>query len=261
MITKLFINFIIGLFLLNISIYADKLQDIKDRGFIKVGLKYDAKPMSFKSRSGKLIGFEVDLSKEIAKILHVKTKFVEVTSKNRFKYVLNNKIDIALATATHTIQRDSNLDFSISYFYSGQVILARKTSKETSYKSYEGKIMAATTGSTSGAIFEIIQPLCKVVYYDKLKDAVKALKSKKVDGVTSDFSLLIGYYKSDKRGLKLVGKKFTLEPYGISMQENESNLRDEINFALQDIVKKGKYDKIYIKWFGVPPLRKPVLWP
>jgi len=261
MIKKLFINFGIMLFLLNTLSHADKLKNIQDRGYIKVGLKYNAKPMSFKNRTGRLVGFEVDLVKEIAKSLKVKTKFVEVTSANRFEYVLKNKIDIALATATHTIKRDANLDFSISYFYSGQIILSRKDVVAGSYKDFEGKKIGATIGSTSGAIFEVIQPFAKVVYFKDVKSAIAALKAKKIDGVTNDYSLLVNYYKSNKNTFKFVGKKFTLEPYGISMKENESNLRDEINFAIQDVVKTGKYDKIYRKWFGVSATRKPVLWP
>ena len=258
---KLIISLIVGLFMLSTITYADRLSDIKKRGVLVVGLKSDAKPFSYKSRSGKLIGFEVDLIKKMTKYMGVRYKFVPVTSKNRFEYVLSGKIDIALATATHTIQRDSKVDFSISYFYDGQAILSRKSLAAGSYKDLAGKRMGAVKGSTSGVVFEVIQPLAKMFYFKTIKEAVQAIYNNKIDAVTSDYGLLNSHFKDSKGKLKIVGKRFTLEPYGMSMRENESNLRDEINFAIQHTVKNGDYNKIYRKWFGVSAPRKPVLWP
>jgi len=261
MIKKLFINFIIGVFLLNISANADKLQTIKKKGVLKVGVNTSIKLFAFKSRTGRLGGFEIDLAKKIAKELKVKIKFVEINDKNKFKYLSTNKIDILLGTSVHTVKRDKDVDFSISYFYDGQAVLSRNNSVAKSYKDYSEKSVAAVKNSTSGAIFEVIQPFAKVVYFDTLKEAVKALNSKKVDGVTANFGLLNSYAKFSKGKLKMVGKKFTLEPYGIVLNENESNLRDEINFSIQNIVKVGEYNRIYKKWFNLLPDRKPILWP
>ena len=261
MIIKLFITIVTALLLFDTSLFADKLEDIKKSGIMKVGLKVNAKPFSYKSRSGRLIGFEVDLIKKMAKILKVKVKFVEVTSKNRFQYVIEDKVDISLATATHTVKRDVNVDFSISYFYDGQAIVARADLVAGSYKDFNGKTIAAVEGSTSGAVFEVIQPLCKVIYFKTMGDAIQAIYDKKADAATSDFGLLFAHYKASKGKLKMVGKKFTLEPYGMSMKENESNFRDEINFALQTVVKNGDYVKLHKKWFLVGPSRKPTLWP
>ena len=60
---------------------------------------------------------------------------------------------------------------------------------------------------------------------------------------------------------KTIGEKFTYEPYGMGVPENESDFRDEINFALQEAVVDGTYEKLYLKWFKIKPEVLPPIWP
>ncbi len=57
----------------------------------------------------------------------------------------------------------------------------------------------------------------------------------------------------------MIGKSFTIELYAVGIRENESNLRDEVNFIIQKMVKSGYYDEIYEKWFGQKTTTKPEL--
>ena len=239
----------------------DDLVEIKKRGSIIIGVKNDFNPFGFISRTGELIGFDIDLANYIAKNLGVKVKFKQVTSQNRIDKLIQKDVDIIIASMTHKVKRDERIDFSISYFYDGQSILARRDCKAKSYKDFEGKVVGAVKGLYSGKVFEVIQPMSKVVYYDSYKDVLNALKEKKVDAVTSDFSFLQTKAKKSAGKLKTIGKPFTIEPYGIGVRENQSNLRDELNFIIQKAVKTGEYDKIYKKWFQTPPKKRPILWP
>jgi polar amino acid transport system substrate-binding protein len=244
-----------------INLQANQLKEIQQKGEIVVGVKNDFDPFGFVSRKGKIIGFDIDMAKFIAKELGVKLKLVPVTSSNRIPMLLDKRIDIIMASMTHKVSRDKDIDFSISYFYDGQAILVRRESKIRSYNDFVNRKIAAVKGASSGKVFSVVQPLSQIKYYDTYEDAFKAIDAKEVDGMTSDFAFLSVKAKKSNFKYKTAGKPFTVEPYGIGIRENESDLRDEINFILQTSVKKGIYDRIYKKWFNKLPLKKPVLWP
>lgn len=77
-----------------------------------------------------------------------------------------------------------------------------------------------------------------------------ALQQDKVAGWTTDSTILIGYAAKEPGKYELVGDFFSSEPYGIGVQQNDSDWRDAINFALQDMWADGTYKKIYEKWYG-----------
>ena len=68
------------------SVFADKLQDIKDKGFLIAGVKYDFKPFGFINENGRIDGFDIDLVKYISSKLDVDIRFKQVTSTNRINF-------------------------------------------------------------------------------------------------------------------------------------------------------------------------------
>lgn len=258
---KYMLVFISWIAVVTSSLYGDNLVDIQKTGVMKVGVKVDFEPFGFKTTNGKIIGFDIDIVEYIAKELGVKLELIPVTSKNRIDFLLENKVDVLAASMTHKIERDKLIDFTISYFYDGQAILAKKDFVGQSYKDFQGKTVGAVTGAASGKVFEVIQPQSKVIYYENYDLALQGLENGQVDALTSDYGFLATKAKKSNGNLKIVGRPFTMEPYGIGLRENESNLRDELNFIIQKSVKTGTYDKIYMKWFQKKPTQKPLLWP
>lgn len=104
------------------------------------------------------------------------------------------------------------------------------------------------------------------IYDDKVFPCVfkslygKAFEKGEIDAITSDSTFLSEKAKKSNGKYKMIGKPFTIEPYAVGMRENESNFRDEINFAIQKMVKTGYYDEIYLKWLGQKPSVRPELW-
>ena len=260
MLKNKFIVYIIALIFVS-NIFADRLADIKKAGVLKAGVKIDFEPFGFKSRKGEIIGFDIDIMKEIAKNMGVELMLIPVTSANRIQYILDNKVDVVAASMTHKIQRDKKIDFTITYFYDGQSILANRSINARSYKDFEYKKVGAQLGSSSGKVFEVIQPLSTMVYKKDFSTLIEDLKSGKIDAITSDYGFLRTLAKKNKDKFKIIGKKFTVEPYGIGLPENESNLRDALNIAIQKSVKTKNYKRIYKKWFNSNPTKMPRLWP
>lgn len=252
---------VIMLFLIVGTLFADQLSTIKTSGVLKVGVKADFEPFGFIDANKQQVGFDIDIAKFIAKELGVSVELVTVTSDNRIPQLLENKIDIIIASMTHKKVRDKDIDFSISYFYDGQSIMGKESLVAGSFNDLQGKKVGAVEGATSGKVLEAVSPLAKITYYKTYDLLLNALEKNEIDAITTDATFLANKVKSSNGKYKLIGKPFTIEPYGVGMRENESNLRDEINFTIQKMVKNGYYDEIYLKWFGEKPTTKPVLWP
>ncbi|SNR64852.1 transporter substrate-binding domain-containing protein [Desulfurobacterium atlanticum] len=243
------------------SAKAGTLDKIKQRGYMIVGVKYDFKPFGFVNEKGEVVGFDIDLVKYIAKKLGTKVKLVQVTSKTRIPMLESGSVDLVAASMTHKRKRDLPIDFTISYYFDGQAILARSDCKAKSYKDFAGKRVAAIQGATSGPNFKKVQPKAKIVYFQEYPQALMALMKGKVDAITTDYTWCATQAKDSHGKLKVIGEPFTYEPYGMGVRENDSDFRDAVNFAIQDAVLDGTYAKIYKKWFGKEPTRLPEVWP
>lgn len=249
---------------------AHKLDDIKTRGTLICGVKDSVVPFGFIDENTKqVVGFDVDLCQGIAEFMGVKHEVKSVSSASRIPMLTQGSVDLVLATMTHQIARDDSIDFSITYFDAGQRLLVKKDGGVASVADLAGKRVGSVKGSTSEKNLKTAQPTATVVSFDEYPQAFLALKQGKVVAVTTDEPILVGLKNSDPDPSlwEVVGDFIASEPYAVGMVENESKLRDAVNFALMDMWRSGKYQELYGKWFGpdtkfhIPLEWKMELWP
>lgn len=232
------------------------IDEIKKRDKLVVGVKYDTFLFGYKDPADNQVkGFEIDLMKEFAKYLlgdENKVEFKEVTSKTRTKLLKAGDIDVITATMTITEERKKQNDFTNVYFLAGQSLLVKKGSGIKSLDDMKGKKVSTAKGSTSAKNMKKIAPQVIVEEYENYADSLTALKSGKVDAVTTDDSILMGMEQNNP-GLELVGGQFTKEPYGMGVDKKNKELTQELNKFLAEIKKNGKYDELYKKWFKRTP--------
>lgn len=260
MLKKTFI-YCIALLFLSTCLIADKLDDIKQSGILKAGVKYDFEPFGFLDQDEKVIGFDIDLLKYIAKDLGVTLQMQQVTSKSRIPMIENNTIDIAAAAMTHKVKRDSTIDFTISYFFDGQALLTRKYCKKRKATGFNGKEVGAIEGATSGENLKKIAPKVRIIYFKTYDEAIIALQKGEIDAITTDLVWCSVQAKKSNGEFKVLNDLISFEPYGMGIAENESNFRDAVNFAIQKAVLDGTYTQLYKKWFHKEPERLPEVWP
>ena len=229
------------------------LDAVKARGVVRAGLRYENPPHGFIDRDGNWVGFDVDIAGEIARRLSVRLEKVRVTGTSRIPLLISGKIDFAAATMTHKRARDEAIDFTITYFFDGQKIMARK-GEFKELKDFVGHSISTVQGTTSEKnVRELLKrlgdPEPKILSFQGHPQAFLALKQGKVDGYTTDSTIMLGVAKGDP-DVELVGEFFSDEPYGIGVRENDSDWRDALNFLLQDMWRDGTYMKIYNTWLG-----------
>jgi aspartate/glutamate/glutamine transport system substrate-binding protein len=230
----------------------DVLGQIKEDKKIVFGVKHDTRLFGLKNPStGEVEGFDIDLSKELAKEMFgddVKVEYKEVTSKTRVPLLNNGKVDAVVATMTINEERKKEVDFTDVYFDAGQSLLVKKGSKVKGLEDLKkGTKVLATKGSTSAINIKEKAPETQVLEYENYAEAFTALKSGKGDALTTDDAILYGMVEEDP-SFELVGGTFTEEPYGIAVKKGNKELVDALNKALKSLKDSGKYDEIKKKW-------------
>ncbi|WP_028399984.1 transporter substrate-binding domain-containing protein [Ectobacillus panaciterrae] len=233
------------------------LEQIKKRGKLVVGVKYDTNLFGLKNPStGKVEGFDIDIAKALAKEIlgdESKVELKEVTSKTRIPMLKNGDIDMIVATMTITEERKQEVDFSDVYFKAGQALLVKKGSKIKGVNDIKkGTKVLAVKGSTSAQNIRQKAPEATVLEFENYSEAFQALKAGQGDALTTDNSILLGMQKQDPNYV-IAGDIFTDEPYGIAVKKGETELQKAVNDFLKKYNTSGQYDKLYEKWMGEKP--------
>ena len=159
---------------------------------------------------------------------------------------------MSIASMNHTRSREEAIDFSITYFWDNQSFLVR-TDSYTDIDELIGQTVAASAGSSaidswnSYAADRDGEPSEIVEFEDKLA-AVQAVRDGAVEGYTEDNITMLALAAGDPDLMLLPGGHNPVQ-FGIGVPENDSEWRDSVNFALQEIWESGDYQPIYDTWF------------
>jgi polar amino acid transport system substrate-binding protein len=230
------------------DIYARVMKEKR----VRVGVKADTPPFGLRI-GDTFTGFDVDLAMAVAKQLGIEqVEFVPVTSANRIVKLLNGDVDMLMASMTITRYRELKLDFTIPYFQDGEGLLVKAGSPIQSYLDLGGKTVGCVKGSTSSYYMKQVSPDCTTKIYPDFAAMMAGFEADETEAVTSDTLILIGLMNAaaDPGVYRIAGDRFTTEPYGIGVPENQSKWRDALNDALQDLWENGRWQVICDSWFG-----------
>ena len=224
------------------------LQTILGRGYVVVGVKTDSYPFGFKDRNGNFAGFDIELSKLIAKGIlgdKNKVKFVQVTSSDRIMKLYSEEVDMLVATMSVTSKRKELLDFSTSYHTAGQSILVKHNSNINGLRDLNGKRVIIVLGSTSEKSLKSSIPQVQIVGCKNYSEAYQKLKSGKAEAIVSDDTILLGMSLKDN-SLRLISKKYTKEPYAVAFRKGveSQDLLAKVNEIVDLETRNGTMKKL-----------------
>ncbi|QGV78137.1 glutamate ABC transporter substrate-binding protein [Streptomyces ficellus] len=231
-------------------------QAAKKRGKLIVGSKADQPYLGFEDQATKKrSGFDIEIAKMIAAELGFNESQIEwktVDSSTRETAISKGQVDYYVGTYTINDKRKAQVGFAGPYYLAGADLLVRKDDTSiTGPDAVKGKKVCSIKGSTP--LQEIKKPQygADTTELGKYSDCVQQLLTKQVDAVTTDDAILKGYAAQNPGKLKVVGKPFTKEPYGVGMDKEDKVLRDAVSNALDKGVKDGTYKKIYEATLGL----------
>jgi len=234
----------------------DGYSKIKERGYIVIGLDDTFAPMGFKNEKGEIVGFDVDLAKEVFKRIGIEVKFQPIDWSMKETELNSNNIDVIWNGYTITDERKEKVAFTNPYLANRQLIITLSNSDISSKTNLKNKNIAAQSGSSSleainkepevASTFKGGQP----VLFDNNNEAFMDLEAGRVDAVVVD-EILARYYMKE-RGIdkyKILADDFGKEDYGVGVRKNDTKLLNLINNTLEKMKNDGTSAEISKKWF------------
>ena len=222
------------------------MEKLAKAGTVTIGTKFDQPLFGLKGPDGP-VGFDVQIGTLIAASLGIpasKIKFVETVSANREQFIVNNQVDLVVATYTINDKRKVAVSFAGPYYEAGQSILVKADNTTIkSEKDIVGQPVCSVTGSTPAA--KLAEIGAKPLLTDTYSNCLEPLRSGAVVAVSTDNVILAGLAAQNEGEFKVVGKPFTKEPYGIGVKHDDTEFRTFINSVLTKAYKDGSYKKAW----------------
>ncbi|WP_010542453.1 glutamate ABC transporter substrate-binding protein [Dietzia alimentaria] len=222
-------------------------SDDDGEGQLKVGIKFDQPGLGLKEGS-EYTGLDVDVAKYVADQLGTSEddiEWVQAPSAQRETLLETGQVDMIVATYSITDSRKEKVGFAGPYFIAGQDLLIRADDDSiTGPDSLDGKRLCSVSGSTSAQTVKEEVPGVNLQEFGTYSECVSALMSNAVDALTTDDTILAGYASQDqyKGKLKLVGKPFTEERYGIGIAKGDTEKCEQINEAIREMISDGSWE-------------------
>ncbi|HLU01934.1 MAG TPA: ABC transporter substrate-binding protein [Advenella sp.] len=235
---------------------ADALNTIKERGTLVCGTLGTSEPFSFQDpKTRQVVGYEVDLCKEIADSIGVKLEVKMISVAARIPELAAGRVDVVAANLGWSADRAKQIDYSYADYVSPQKILIRQADADKLKKNADlsGKRVSAVSGSSSEAGAKRLIPDVTTVTFKDPPTAFVALQQKKVDGfVGSELMLLKFEQGAQKTPVKLtmIDDPLFTEPWGLGVKKGEKALLGKINETMAGLEQSGKAQQIFDRWFG-----------
>jgi polar amino acid transport system substrate-binding protein len=238
---------------------ADRLEDIKKSGVLRVAAFDSNPPFGFVDEKSKQIeGLDVDYAKAIAAKLGVKLQLQPTNPANRVPLLVANKVDLVLANFTITPERAEQVNFSIPYFSSGQQFIVKKGTLTSPDLLNQWRV-GVDKGTVNEGVLREKFPGAKVVAYDDTPFAFTALRNGQVQAITQDGPKLIGLLANvpDKDKYEVPAFTISDDLIGAGLPKGETALTEFVNQTLRELEADGQAQKIYDTWFG-PDTKTPL---
>jgi glutamate transport system substrate-binding protein len=229
---------------------------MKQRGKVVIGVKNDQPNLGYLNpTTNQYEGFDVEIARLVAAKLgfdpNTKIEYQAIPSASREQAISNGQVDYYVGTYTISDKRKQQISFAGPYFVAGQDLLVRADDKSvTGPQTLQGKKVCSATGSTPIQRVREQHLTDQVVEFQNYSQCVDQLLARQVDAVTTDDAILKGYAAQDPEHLKVVGKTFSTEPYGIGLAHDDAALRAKIDDILEAAAKDGTWKKIYDATLG-----------
>ena len=193
--------------------------------------------------NGKIVGVDIAIGKDIAKYLGKELKVKDVSFDSIISEIKSRKSDIGAAGISYTEERAKQINFTINYAESKQVIIVKQNSKIRDPKDLKNIKVAVQLGSVADGYLEENYPKVKIIREKKFLAAIQDLKDNKVEAVVMDELPAKKYLTND---LKILEKEVTTDYYGMVINKNNKELLEAANKVINKLKQEGKIDEYII---------------
>lgn len=221
---------------------------IAERGRLIVGVDQNTYLFGFRDpATGQLEGFDIDIAREIARAIFGDPNRIQlrvVNASQRESVLQSGEVDLVVRTYSITCARKQLVDFSTVYYEANQKILSAKGSGIDSAAALADKRVCAVAGTTSLSALFALNPRPKLFSATAWTDCLVMLQQGQVDAISTDDAVLKGLARQDPT-VEVVGDSIAVEPYGIGIRKENSDLVRFVNGVLEKIRDDGTWRQLY----------------
>jgi len=238
-----------------------RLDEIVKRDKLIVATFSTAPPFCYTDDAGKLVGFDIDIAKFIAKSLlgdEKKIEFVTVTSEGRWPAVNSGRADIGIATTTVYPDRALRVAFTRPYIDSGISILVRDDTNVTNLAGLNNAkfTLANLSNPQMADRAKRFLPNVKLLTFDTPAALFTAVKSGQAQAMQMD-TPVVNWYAANNKDMKVLPENLAVvQGNAIFMKPGDFTLWLWMDTVVQEMTAGSRYTEyteIYKKWFGTNP--------
>lgn len=228
---------------------------IKQAGALRLGGVQTSNLFSLlNEKDGKIRGFDAGLAQLLTRYIlgdSAKYQFTQVTSSTREQVLINNQVDMVLATYSITPARAARISFAGPYYTSQAGVLIKPSNKAIqSYNDLAGKKTATQAGSTGPAILAQFAPKAVVQEFQTHQEALDGLRQGRVDAYVTDYTLLLNVLSLGTGDAQLAGAPFGPQDlYGVGLPKGSDGVAF-VNAFLKKIESDGTWAKLWTAAIG-----------
>lgn len=233
------------------------MHDIQKQGYLIAGIDQNTLGLGyFDPIEKRNVGFDIELVKAVARAIfgtvdhHLRYK--AISTGQREPAVFYGDVDIVASAFSVTCERRRRLAFSTVYHRTHQRLLVQKGSGVTGLEDLRDEKVCVTKGSTSRK--RLIGTGVKAHEVVLRSDCLVDLQEGKVEAVTSDDAILLGFSRQDPQ-TKIVGRCLALERYGMAMSKQHPEFVRFVNGVLAKL-RRGELQRLrrrYLRGLETPP--------
>ena len=228
---------------------------VKQAGTLRLGGTQTSNLFSLlNEKDGKIRGFDAGVAQLLTRYIlgdASKFQFTQVNSSTREQVLINDQVDMVLATYSITPARAEKISFAGPYYTSQAGVLVKSNNSTIqSYNDLAGKKVATQAGSTGPAILAQFAPKATVQEFQTHQEALDALRQGRVDAYVTDHTLLLNALSLGTGDAKLAGAPFgAQDPYGIGLPKGSDGAAF-VNAFLKKIQADGTWAKLWTTSIG-----------
>ncbi len=237
----------------------DNWNDFENQKTIVIGFDNTFVPMGFQDKSGKNIGFDIDLANEVFKKYNIKVQWQAINWDLKETELKNGNIDLIWNGYSKTSEREKIVLFSDEYMINEQVIVTKKSKNIVNKDQLKDKVLGAQNGSSGYDSFnnnpEILKSIVKnndATQYESFNEALIDLENDRIDALLID-RVYANYYLKQQNKLQdynIINAGFEGDSFAVGTRKADTTLVKKVNEAFKELYKEGKFQEISNKWFG-----------
>lgn len=233
------------------------LDEIIDRGYIVMGLDDTFAPMGFRDKQNELVGFDVDLAKEVFERAGLEVRLQPIDWSMKETELNTGNIDLIWNGYTITPEREEKVDFTKPYLMNKQIIVTLADSDVDKREDLAGKKVAIQSESSAidavMAYPEVVESFDggEPVLFSTNDEALMDLEAGRSHAVVGD-EVYVRYYIKQKgeEKYKIATEDFGDEEYGIGFRKTNGDLLKLVDDIIDEMRADGSYDELYERWFS-----------